>query len=151
MKSFKYNYTIYNFIICLKSIKLYQADTFHINKLYQKKIFNSNQNLILINKILNIRKKSKEKKYRINNIIKHHSSSAQTKHSLLFHKYIQNFTYQYKEQSKYNFEHCVNINTKKNNVIQTVAFTYVYILYKLLNSKNPIYIYYYLTRQNTKL
>lgn len=151
MKSFKHNYTIHNFIICLKSIKLYQTYTSHINKLYQKRTFNSNQNLILINTILNIKTISKQKKYRINNIIKHYSSSAQKKHSLLFHKYIQNFTYQYKEQGKHNFENCVDINTKKKNVLHIIAFTYVYILYKVLNSKNPIYIYYHLTRHNTKL
>lgn len=151
MKSFKYNYTIYNFIICLKSIKLYQTDTFHIHKLYQKKICKPNQSLISINTMLNIRKVSKQKKYRIHNIIKHFSSSAQKKHSTLFHKYIQNFTYQYKEQSKYNFDNCVNIKTKKKSIIHTVALTYVYILYRILNSKNPLYIYHYLTQNNARL
>jgi len=151
MQSFKYNYVVSNFIICLKSIKLYSPKIFHLDKFHQKNIFKYSPILISINTILNITKISKNEKYRINNIIQSFSLYAQIKHTIVAYKYIQQFKYQYKKHSKYKFEPFINLDKKQTNTINTIAFTYIYILYKILNSKNPLFIYYYLTKHNKKL
>ena len=151
MKSLKDNYKTHNFITCLKSIKLYDIDISHAYKLHQKNILKYSQSLISISIILKIRTISKQKKYRINNIIKSQSSYTQKKQRILAHKYIQNFTYQYTKQKEGHLEYSTNINTNKQNKMNIIAFTYIYILYKLLNSKNPLYMYYYLIQQKKKL
>lgn len=151
MKSFKCNYTEYIFIICLKSLQLYKTSFLHIHKLYQKNTLNPGQSLISINTILNIRRISRQKKYRINNILKNYSSHTKAEYNTLYYKYIQNFKYQYKKRKPYNLKYFIDIKTKKKHIINNMAVTYIYILYKLLNSNNPLYIYYFLTQQRKKL
>ena len=137
MHSSKYKYSIHNFIICLQSVKLN----------YQKKISNSDQPLTPINAILRISTIPLKEKHRINYIIESLSSSTHIKHRILAYKYLQQFIYKYE---KYN-QLTLKSKTKKiYNALYTIALTHIYIVYKLLNSKKPLFTYYYLIKSNTK-
>lgn len=139
MLSSKYKYSTHNFIICLKSIKIHQE----INTL--KYIPNLHQFLIVIYTILKIRTQSIQKKLRLHYIITNYSFYAQRKHNLLIYKYVQKFTHEYKK-----YMLVLHVNKKRKNIIYTMACTYIYILYKLLKSKNPLFIYYFLIKNNQK-
>lgn len=130
MRSFKSKYSIRNGIISLKSTKL--------DKRYLSKF-----NLIigLIENILEIRMFTGRRKYRINYILTEYSIYKKTKNRTILNKNIEKFTYSYRQ---YYTNSLTGFLYKKGlYVMKCILLTYMYLVYKLLSSRNPVFIYYH--------
>ena len=147
MQPFKYKYSIHNFIICLESIKLYQLNYYHLQKLHQKDIFHSNKILLSIYTIVDINVKTKNEKYRIYNILRNYSLCINNQNKIFFHQYLQRFTYKYKKYHKHNLNKIINKSKKLQTFLRIISLTYIYIIYKFLNTKTPWFIYYKLIQR----
>ena len=142
MRLMQYTYSINNFIICLQSTKLHDGPTNQPYIAAKKNI--SALRLFIIKDILNIKEKSKQEKIRLRNIIQSYSVNKKNYYNKLSNKYIIKFIYQYNQFYRY-----IKINKKTNqeNLIQIISLTYIYTIYRLIKSYNPIYIYYLLTKK----
>ena len=146
MRSLQYKYYIYFFIICLKCIKLHQVSSLSSYLFHKKDRLLSHQTLISIYTIMNTNNLSIQKKRRIHYIINSYSAYNKKQHNMLINKYIAQFIYQYKKYNTYLTTQSIKINSKRITLIHTIGLIYIYTIYKTLNARNPLFIYYYLTR-----
>lgn len=129
--SLKHN--TYNSITCLRSLKNsyskleYKEQLFSKNKMYKIEL------LTLISIIL----KSQRilcRKFNITNLLEYHTVNQ--KKSVLS-KYIQSYTYMSSKQNNFT----INLYKNKEIPLNLMELNSLYINYKLLRSKNPVYIY----------
>lgn len=135
-------HTIYNLITCLRSLKLTYVDTLQKRQLYstnkQKKTEKFNLIRLALNSKNILQIDSTIEYILINYTL---SLSKTVKDYSIFFKYLQSYSYTYKQQKNLYLK--VYINQKKNREypIRIINLNIVYIIYKLMKSKHPIYIY----------
>ena len=128
----------YNTITYLRSLKntfpnsLYKEQLYLTNRIYNISI------LTLINLIL----KSHEilyKKFNVTSLLKYYT--VNNKKSVLS-KYMQSYIYTSSKQNNFSINFYRNMEEKMEAPINLIELNSLYINYKLLRSRNPIYIYY---------
>lgn len=151
MTPFKYiNKSILLIKICLSSLSIHDKTIKISTKINQKLVdiqrINNNHYLLsyqrillVIHNTLNIISKHNNNYCKILCILIDYSTNPQ-KLSLASSKYIKRFKYKYS----------IKINNKYVRRIDKIAILQLYIIYKLLITKQPIYIFNY-TKQNIKI
>lgn len=135
-------HTIYNLITYLRSLKLTYINTlqkqqrYSTNKQQKTEIFNYICLALNSKKILQINSRIKciliSYTCSLNKSIKNYS---------IFSKYFQSYLYTYKQQKKLYLKVYMNKKTNIEYPISLISLNIIYIIYKLINSKHPIYIY----------
>lgn len=129
--SLKHN--TYNAITCLRSLKNsyskleYKEQLFSKNKIYKIEVLTLISIILKLHRIL-------YRKFNITNLLEYHTVNQ--KNSVLS-KYIQSYIYMSSKQNNF------TINLYKNMEIplNLIELNSLYINYKLLRSKNPVYVY----------
>ena len=142
MPLLKYKFSIYNFIICLKSLKLYKFIKVNVPKLYKHQLYY--HILLAIRNILETHNINPKEKSRLVEIIINSSSNSNKKHNTLTYKYRKKF----KHEHRTCYKKSPNEYNKKQPNIQAIAYIYIYTVYRLLKSNNPLYIFFYLIQNN---
>lgn len=125
-------HTVYNLIIYLRSLKLTYINIstlrkqllYSTNKQQKTEIFNYIYLALNSKKILQINS-------RIKYILINYT----------FSKHFQAYLYTYKRQKKLYVKVWMNKKTNIKYPISIISLNIVYVIYKLINSKHPIYIY----------
>ena len=138
----KQKFSIYNFIICLKSLKLYKFIKVNVPQLHNSQLYY--HPLLAMRNILEIHNINPKEKSRLVEIIIKNSSYSNKRHNTLIYQYIKKFTHEHR--TYYKKSH--NEYDKKQLNIHTIAYIYLYTVYRLLKSKNPLYIFFYLIYNN---
>lgn len=148
MALLKYNYSINNLVICLKSAQIG-------GQLTNEREIISQQSpnafyYTLAPTILHLNRKTLQEKLRIKYILKSYSSGKTNGSLSVLDKYKHKFKYNFCRFHSYIMP--PNIYKKKPffHAFELIPLTYLYIIYKLIKSKNPIYIYMRLIKVNNK-
>lgn len=141
MQLLKYTYFIKNFIICLQSNKVYNQTNKQININYKRNNLKFYQILILIYNIISIKKKSKQQKCRLNNLLTYYKLKKEKSQKELISKYLQIFIYKYSNSYKCTVKNNEKFYRSQLNTIHIIALTYIYTIYKLIRSNKRIYLY----------
>ena len=135
-------HTIYNLIICLRSLKLTYVNTLQKQQLYLTNKQQKTEKFNLIRLILNSKKilqvDSSIKCLLINYAF---PLSKSIKNCPNFSKYFQSYLYTYKQKKSLYLKVYVHKETKIEYPISVISLNVVYIIYRLMRSKHPIYIY----------
>lgn len=135
-------HTIYNLITYLRSLKLTYVSILQKQQLYstnkQKKTERFNLILLALNskKILQVDSK-------IECILINHTFSLNKsrKNYSIFSKYFQSHLYTYKQQKNLYLKVYINKEKNREDPLKVISLNIVYVIYKLIKSKHPIYIY----------
>ena len=135
-------HTIYNLITCSKSLKLTYIHTLQQQKLYSTNKRKSTQIFNFIHLILNS-KNILQINSRAECILMHYAFplNKSIKNLPIFSKYFQSYLYTYKKQRSLYLK--VYLYQAKNieYPINVVSLNTIYIIYRIMKSKHPIYIY----------
>ena len=135
-------HTFYNLIICLKSLKLTYVSVLQkqpldsANKKKRTERFNPIRLAINSKKILPIDS-------RIESILMNYACypNKPIKNSFIFSKYLQSYLYTQKQQKNLYFKVYIDREKNRKYPIKVINLNIVYIIYRLMKSKHPIYIY----------
>jgi hypothetical protein len=141
MQLLKYKYLINNFMICLKSNRLFKQAVYQVNTSYQRNNFKFHHILLLVYNTINCRKESKQEQYRLNDLLNNYSFKKNKLNKKLTSKYLQIFAYKYSKSYKHTFKKDHNTYRSQLRTINIIALTYIYTIYKLIKSKQKIYTY----------
>jgi hypothetical protein len=142
---FSLAHATYNILTCLRSLKfsyinsLYKRPYYLIQKIY------SFEKSTLINIILKLNNK-RYHKLKIEYILTNYASNKQLKIEYLLSKYLQSYKYFLRKQNNFYFNVSTNINQKTTSPLHLTGLQSLYITYKILQSKHPIYIYHKINR-----
>lgn len=139
MRLLRPSYSTNKLLICLESAKLPYQIYYHIDEISVVDWLNVYVKILTI--VLNLKKETFRDQCRLKNILSSYRYYISEK---VKEKYTERFTYNYIRSHK-NTLKC-NIN-KKNTRLQALklkALTYIYIVYKILQSKHPVYTYFLL-------
>ena len=135
-------HTIYNTITCLRSLKLTYVNTLQkptlclTNKQRETERFNSIRLILNSKNILQIDS-------RIEQVLIDYAFplNKSVKNFPIFSKYLQSYLYTYKKQKNLYLK--VYIHREKNTkyTMNIISLNGLYIIYKLMKSNHPIYIY----------
>ena len=135
-------HTIYHLITYLRSLKLTYINTLQKQQLYstnkqqKTEIFNYICLALNSKRVLQIDSK-------IECILISYTCSLNKsiKNNSIFSKYFQSYLYTYKQQKKLYLKVYMDKKTKIKYPISVISLNVIYIIYKLINSKHPVYIY----------
>ena len=128
----------YNTITYLRSLKNTFSKSEYEEKLYlTNKVYNVSL-LALINFTLKPHK-ILYKKFNITSLLKYYTVNK--KHSVLS-KYMKSYVYTSSKQNNFSIKFYRSMEKKMETPISLIALNSLYINYKLLKSRNPLYIYY---------
>lgn len=142
---FSIAHTTYNVLTCLRSLKFS-----YINSLYQRpycliKQIYSFEKSTLISVILKLNNKLYHS-LKIEHIFTNYASNKQLKIQYLLSKYLQSYKYFLRKQNNFYFNVSTNINQKTTSPLHLIGLQSLYITYKILRSKHPIYIYHKISK-----
>ena len=135
-------HTIYTLEKCLRSLKLTYTSTpeklllYLTNKQQETRKFNS------IHLILNS-KKSSQIDSKIEYILTNYAFplNKSINNAPIFSKYLQSYLYTSKQQKNLCLKIYINEKTNKAYSLNIINLNIIYIIYRLMKSKHPIYIY----------
>ena len=135
-------HTIYNLITCLRSLKLTYTNTLQKQQLYPTNKQQQTEQFNLIHLILNS-KRILQIDTRIACILINYAFplNKPAEDHLTFSKYFQSYLYTYKQKKHLYLKVYMHKETKIEYPISVISLNAVYIIYKLIRSKHPIYIY----------
>ena len=135
-------HTIYNLITYSRSIKLTYINTLQQQKLYSTNKRKNTKRFNFIHLILNS-KKILQIDSRVACILIHYAFNLNKsiKHFLLFSKYFQSYVHTYEKQKSLYLKVYIYQTKNIKYPINVISLNTVYIIYKLMKSKHPIYIY----------
>ena len=135
-------HTIYNIITCLKSLKLTYVNALQRPTLYSTNRQQETERFNSIRLILNS-KNTLQIDSRIEHTLIDYAFplNKSVKNFPIFSKYLHSYLYTYKKQKDLYLK--VYINKEKNTeyTVNIVSLNGLYIIYKLMKSNHPIYIY----------
>lgn len=146
MSILQYKYSRHTFINCLKSLKIQCSKAFLIFFFKKQNIIKNTTFFISTSTIIYVNKIAIEEKNRIQYIITNYSVYQKIKYNVLTHKYIDKFIYEYIKYHKYFLSKFINLNMTEWKSIKVIALVYVYTIYKLVNTKNPFFIFFHLIK-----
>ena len=133
-------YSIRNFIICLESAKMSSLEDY-----YLEPIFTTHWPYIhvkILKTIMSFKKTPYKEKYKFKYLLSSYVLPLNKKNHNINKKYTQRFTYNhlkfYKDIPVYDKER----KDKTIWVIKRQALIYIYLIYKILQSKNPVYSFF---------
>ena len=136
---FSLKHITYNIITCLKSLKFSYINSLYKEQYYSiKKIYNFKK-LILMSIMLKSHNMLYHK-FKIKYILKDYASNKQKEKDSVISKYLQSYRYLSKKQNNFYFNISNNINKKIASPLNLISLQSLYITYKILQSKHPIYI-----------
>ena len=135
-------HTIYNLITCSKSLKLTFIDTLQKQKLYSTNKQQKTEKFNFIRLILNS-KNILQIDSRVECILTNYAFplNKSIKNFPLFSKYFQSYLYTYKKQRRLYLKVYIYKEKDIEYPINVISLNAVYIIYRLMKSKNPIYVY----------
>ena len=142
----RYSFTCFN--ICLKSINSNVFITSYFYPLHRPDTMY--KKIRCINTILRIENMKLKQKIRFNFLLNNYSLYHTNKYSLLIYKYKAKFQYLYKTYYKSKLSFKGTTQKRYQTFIAIKARTYLYTVYRLLNSKYPLFIFYYLFNSKNK-
>ena len=137
---FSLKHTTYNIVTCLKSLKFSYVNLLYKRQYYLIKIIYNFEKLTLISIVLKLHNMLYHK-FRIEYILKNYASNKQREKDSLLSKYLQSYRYLSKKRNNFYFNVSTNINKKITSPLNLIGIQSLYITYKVLQSKHPIYIY----------
>ncbi len=138
---FSLKHTTYNILACLRSLKFSYIKSLYKKRLLLLKQEYNSEVLILIKLILKLHSLLYFK-FKIEDLLKNYASNQQIKKDSLLSKYLQSYIYLSKKQNNFYFNFSINKSKKITLPLSLIGLKSLYITYKLLQSKHPIYIYY---------
>lgn len=137
--SIKYKYSRYSFNICLQANELNQHKNTTLILKYPEKRIEAFQIIFTAYSTLKTNNISSKEKIKLTYILSHYLLSSCKRKNLIINKYIQKFIYRYNKH----YNHAIIIsNEKKQATVYLIALIYLYTIYKLLKSKNPLFTYF---------
>lgn len=138
---FSLKHTTYNIMACLRSLKFSYIKSLDKRQLFLIKQKYNSEVLILINLILKLHNLL-HFKFKIEYLLKKYTSNQQLEKDSLISKYLQSYKNLSKKQNNFHFNFCINKSKKITLPLSLIGLKYLYVTYKILQSKHPIYIYY---------
>ena len=133
-------HTTYNIITCLKSLKVSYISSLYKRPCYlMKNIYNLEQ-LTTISIILKLNSMLYHK-LKIEYILKHYASNKQLKIDSLLSKYLQSYKYFLRKHKNFYLNVSTDITQKITEPLHLIGLQSLYITYKILQSRHPIYIF----------
>ncbi len=139
MRLLRPSYSTNKFLICLESAKLPYQRYYPLDKISIVDWLNVYVRILTI--VLNLKKETFRDQCRLKSILSSYQHYISEK---IKKKYTERFIYNYIKSHKNTLKYNVN---KKNTRLQSLklkALTYIYIIYKILQSKHPVYTYFLL-------
>lgn len=135
-------HTIYNLITCLRSLKLTYVSILQKRQLYSTNKKKKTERFNLIRLALNSKKILKVDS-KIDCILINHTFALNKsiKNYSIFSKYLQSYLYTYKKQKSLYLKVYINKDKDREYPLKVISLNIVYVIYKLMKSKHPIYIY----------
>ena len=135
-------HTIYNLVTCLRSLKLTYISTLQKQQLYSTNKQQRTERFNLIRLVLNS-KKILQIESEIEYILINYAFSLNKsiKNYSIFSKYLQSYLYTYKQQNSLYLKVYMNKEKNREYPIKVINLNIVYIIYRLIKSKHPLYIY----------
>lgn len=146
MKVFICNHSINHFLVCLNSAKLpYKKDY----NLYTIPTINlSNVHLAVLQAISALREHPTKDRFRLKYILDSYRYYA---NKAIENKYSQRFIYNYIKFYKNTLQYNIHKKHKILWGLKLQALTYIYLVYKILQSRHPLYSYFLLITNGTTL
>ena len=133
-------YSIKNFLICLESAKISSLKDYCLEPLSTTRW--SYIHVKILKTIMSLKKAPYEEKHRLKYLLSSYITPIDKKIHNINKKYTQRFTYNYLKF----YEDIPTYDKEKKDktlwAIKMRALTYVYLIYKILQSKHPIYSFF---------
>ena len=138
---FLLTHTTYNIITFLKSLKFSYINSLYTRPCYLIKNTDNLRKLTVINVILKL-SKMLYRRLKIEYILEYYASNKQLKIENLLSKYLQSYEYFLRKENNFYFNISTNITQIITSPLHLIGLQSLYITYKILQSKHPIYIFY---------